>query len=135
MKTNERLQKIIEHLQQDLNLRLIAAGLSVVQAWGCYRVDDNRGEYPCVGTVSMWSSSLDEDERNGQVIIEIRLPSGSESDLDSYQDCLIESLDAGGTFTGAFIETAVSAEEKWPSGPQIHAAVMVLLQVRMNRLY
>jgi hypothetical protein len=55
--------------------------------------------------------------------------------MDQYQDQLIESLDAGGTFREAFTETSVSGEEKWPSGPQVHAAVMVQLQVRMNRLY
>jgi hypothetical protein len=55
--------------------------------------------------------------------------------MDEYQDLLIDSLDAGGTFSSAFTETSVAAEEKWPSGPQVHAAVMVQLQVRMNRLY
>jgi hypothetical protein len=135
MRTTQRLESIAEHLKNDLNARLVEAGLPPVQAWGIYRVDDNRGEYTCVGTVSMWGSSIDEDQRIGEVTIEVRLPSGSDALMDEYQDCLIASLDAGGTFDSAFIETSVSGEEKWPSGAQVHAAVMVQLQVRMNRLF
>ncbi len=135
MTTRERLQNIIDHLETDLNPRLAAAGVSPVQAWGCYRVDDNRGEYDCVGTVSLWGSSIDEDQRYGDITVEIRLPVGADQDMDRYQDCIIESLDAGGTFDDSFTETSVSAEEKWPSGPQTHAAVMVQLQVRINRLF
>lgn len=135
MRTIERLQKILDHLSSDLNMRLIAVGLSPVQNWGLYRVDDNRGEYSCVGTISLWGSSIDEDSRMGDVTLEVRLPAGSDSLMDQYQDLLIESLDAGGTFSGAFTETSLTGEEKWPSGPQVHAAVMVQLQVRMNRLY
>ncbi len=135
MSTKERLQQVIDHLMVDLNERLTEADLAAVQNWGLYRVDDNRGEYDCVGTVSMWGSAIDEDQRIGEVTVEIRLPSGSDAQMDQYQDLLIESLDAGGTFTDAFTETSVTGEEKWPSGPQVHAAVMVQLQVRMNRLY
>ena len=135
MRTKEKLQQVIDHLKVDLNERLAEAGLSQVQNWGLYRVDDNRGEYACVGTVSLWGSAIDEDQRLGEVTVEIRLPSGSDAQMDQYQDLLIESLDAGGTFTDAFTETSVTGEEKWPSGPQVHAAVMVQLQVRMNRLY
>ncbi len=135
MTTKERLQQIVDHLEIDLHARLEAQGLSSVEAWGFYRVDDRRGEFDCVGTVSLWGSSLDEDERSGEVVIEVRLPKGSEADMDCYQDCIIESLDAGGTFNDAFMETSVSAEEKWPSGQQTHAAVMVALQVRINRLF
>jgi hypothetical protein len=135
MKTSERLQQIIDHLRSDLNVRLSEAGLAPVENWGLYRVDDNRGEFSCVGTVSLWGSAIDEDQRIGEVTVEIRLPSGSDAQMDQYQDLLIESLDAGGTFGEAFTETSVTGEEKWPSGPQVHAAVMVQLQVRMNRLY
>jgi hypothetical protein len=135
MKTIERLQQIVDHLNSDLNVRLTEAGLAPVGNWGLYRVDDNRGEYACVGTVSLWGSAIDEDQRIGEVTIEIRLPSGSDAQMDQYQDQLIKSLDAGGTFREAFTETSVTGEEKWPSGPQVHAAVMVQLQVRMNRLY
>jgi hypothetical protein len=135
MKTSERLQQIIDHLRSDLNVRLSEAGLAPVENLGLYRVDDNRGEFFCVGTVSLWGSLIDEDQRLGEVTVEIRLPSGSDAQMDQYQDLLIESLDAGGTFGEAFTETSVTGEEKWPSGPQVHAAVMVQLQVRMNRLY
>ena len=135
MKTSERLQQIVDHLRSDLNVRLSEAGLTPVGNWGLYRVDDNRGEYACVGIVSLWGSAIDEDQRLGEVTVEIRLPSGSDARMDQYQDLLIESLDAGGTFGEAFMETSVTGEEKWPSGPQVHAAVMVQLQVRMNRLY
>lgn len=135
MTTRERMQQVIDHLEADLNPRLEVAELKPVQAWGFYRVDDNRGDFDCVGTVSLWGSAIDEDERTGEVVVEVRLPRGSDQDMDRYQDCIIESLDAGGTFNDAFMETSVSAEEKWPSGQQTHAAVMVQLQVRMNRLY
>ncbi len=135
MRTKEKLQQVIDHLKVDLNERLAEAGLAPVQNWGLYRVDDNRGEYDCVGTVSMWGSAIDEDQRLGEVTVEIRLPSGSDARMDQYQDLVIESLDAGGTFGEAFTETSITGEEKWPSGPQVHAAVMVQLQVRMNRLY
>lgn len=135
MTTRQRLQQVVNHLEADLNPRLEAAVLHPVEAWGFYRVDDNRGEFDCVGTVSLWGSVIDEDERSGDVVIEVRLPRGSDQEMDLYQDCIIASLDAGGTFSDAFMETSVSAEEKWPSGPQTHAAVMVQLQVRINRLY
>jgi len=135
MKTRERLHSVVEHLKVDLNQRLVDSHLLPVEAWGCYRVDDDRGRYECIGTVSLWNSVISEDVREGDVIVEIRLPVGSEADLDAYQDCLIESLEVGGTFADAFIETSVTAEEKWPSGPQVHAAVMVQLAVRINRLW
>ena len=135
MTTAERLQQVVDHLETDLNQRLAEAGLKPVEAWGCYRVDDDRGRYECIGTGSLWNSVITEDVREGDVIVEIRLPVGSEADLDAYQDCLIESLEVGGTFGEAFIETSVTAEEKWPSGPQVHAAVMVQLAVRINRLW
>lgn len=135
MKTRERLERIVDHLSSDLNVRLIEAGLTPVGNWGLYRVDDNRGEHACVGTVSLWVSAIDEDQRLGEVTVEIRLPPGSDAQMDQYQDLLIESLDAGVTFGEAFTETSVTGEEKWPSGPQVHAAVMVQLQIRMNRLY
>ena len=135
MKTTERLHSVVEHLKVDLNQRLVDSHLLPVEVWGCYRVDDNRGQFECIGTVSLWNSAIDEDVRIGDVIVEIRLPKGSEQELDAYQDCLIESLESGGTFGDAFIETSVVAEEKWPSGPQVHAAVMVQLAVRINRLW
>lgn len=135
MTTAERLKQVVDHLETDLNQRLVEANLKPVEAWGCYRVDDDRGRYECIGTVSLWNSVITEDVREGDVIVEIRLPPGSEQDLDAYADCLIESLESGGTFDEAFIETSVTAEEKWPSGPQVHAAVMVQLAVRINRLW
>ena len=134
MTMKEKLEKIISHLEADLNVRLLAFGLQPVTAWGCYRVDDSRGEKQCVGTVSLWGSNIDEDQRSGSVTIEIRLPSGQDNKMDDYQDCLIASLDAGGHFGGAFLETWVSSEEKWPSGPQVHGAVMAELTVRMDRM-
>ena len=134
MTTKEKLEKIIAHLEDDLNLRLLAFGLQPVTAWGCYRVDDQRGEKQCVGTVSLWGSNIDEDERSGSVVIEIRLPPGEDACMDDYQDCLIASLDAGSHFGGAFLETWVTGEEKWPSVNQVHGAVMAELAVRMDRM-
>ncbi|MCF7945187.1 MAG: hypothetical protein K9L75_06610 [Spirochaetia bacterium] len=135
MRTKERVQAVIDHLEQDLTSRLLASSLQPVAAWGHYHVDDERGAHACVGTVSLYESVLREDERVGSLVIEVKLPPGSDGDMDEYQDCLIESLDAGNTFSDAFMETSVQAEEKWPSNRTAHAVVMVELEVRLNRLF
>ncbi len=135
MRTRARMQKIIDHLDEDLNSRLDHAGLVTVKAWGCYRVDDNRGEHDCIGTVSLLESNIDEDTREGSVFVELRLPVGVDDQLDEYVDCIIESLDEGDTFDDAFLETSVTAEEKWPTQERVHPVVVVQLGVRINRLY
>ena len=135
MTTRARLQAVIEHLEADLNPRLVQAGLVTVKAWGCYRVDDNRGDHDCIGTVSLLESTMDEDTREGSVFVEVRLPVGVDDQLDNYVDCIIESLDEGNTFGDAFLETSVEAEEKWPTQERVHPVVVVQLGVRINRRY